>query len=422
MTEKQNIMTLTGKPKPMPEVLHNRNHQPGKRGVFLVGLLLAVSCLALGIGTSSQAKEAENTPSEHSVPVVVSHPEQRTFENRIVTQGNIEAEHVAMVSPRIPGTLEEIYVDEGDAVVAGKTRLFATDAVKLEQNVVIQEHALAVARCGHQQALANQEKVAVDLNKAEMDFRRFERLLKNGNTTQNIFEQQQSRYLQISAAHKLTSAQVDLAAEQVRQAEAALTIAKKDLADTRVPAPINGVVAKRYQEPGEMGQPGKPVFYIVDTVDLEVNAFLPAASYPEVVVRETPLHVSVNGKDLGILTITRKSPVIQPKLRTFEVIAALRNPSGEVAPGAMAQVTVILSSRKQWGIPASAVIYRGGSSVIFLVDNDQKAHMQKVTTGLTMDGWVEITQDGISKGWKVVVMGQSQLEDGAFVSVQKGEN
>ena len=422
MTEKDNIMTQTRKTKQTPVALGNGKKQRGTLTFLMVGLLFAASLLIMATGTESQAKEATDAPSEHHVPVVVTHPEERVFENRIVTQGNVEAKHVAMVSPRIPGTLENIYVDVGDEVVAGKTCLFCTDAVKLEQNVLIQEHALAVARCGHRQALANQEKVSVDLNKAELDFRRFERLLENGNTTQNVFEQQQSRYLQISAAHKLVSAQVDLSAEQVRQAEAVLAVAKKDLADTRVNAPITGRVAKRFQEPGEMGQPGKSVLYIVDTTDLEVNAFLPAAAYAAVVVQKTPLHVTADGKDLGLLVVTRKSPIIEPKLRTFEVMATLSNSAGDTAPGAMALVTAVLSSHSQLGIPANAVIQRVGGPVIFLVDANQTAHMLKVTPGLTMDGWVEISGEGISKDWSVVVMGQSQLEDGVLVSVQKGGN
>ena len=176
------------------------------RWVVVGCIVVAIAGVGIWLARSRQnrgAAEAGVDQQVKSVPVVVTRPVRRTFEQVIVTQGNVEAKDVAMVSPRIPGTLEKFFVDEGDKVIAGKTKLFQTDSVKLQQNLTISEHDLAVARCAQRQAEANLEKVSADFDKAELDFKRFERLLEKEAATQDAFEQQQSRYKQVAAPRKV---------------------------------------------------------------------------------------------------------------------------------------------------------------------------------------------------------------------------
>jgi membrane fusion protein (multidrug efflux system) len=386
------------------------------------GLILAIAAIGLYAARpgADQAKETTSAPPEKRIPVVVTHPEQRMFERTLVTQGNIEAKHVALVSPRIPGTLETIAVDEGDKVVAGQTKLFQTDAVKLQQAVLIAEHDLAVAHCAQRQAEANLEKVGADLHKGELDYKRFERLLAQEATTPDVFEQQESRYRQLQAAQKLAQAQVDLVTEQARQVQAALMIAQKDLSDTTVIAPINGVVSERFREPGEMGAPGKEVVRIEDPSLVEICVFLPATAYPEVVAGQTKMRVTVSGIDLGDQTIAYKSPTIDAMLRTFEVKCLIQNPPDGVAPGAMAQVAVVLDGRETWGVPVRAVQTRSGQSVVFVVEG-QQARQKVVETGYTQDGWIALTKGDITDAHSVVTLGQYQLDDGVAVSIQQGD-
>ena len=390
---------------------------------WIVIVLIVIGLIVMGLwltqtGQSQAAAENDSAVQTELVPVVVTNPVRRTFEHVITTQGNVQAKNIAMVSPRIPGTLEEIFVDEGDYVVAAQTKLFQTDAVKLEQNVTIREHDLAVARCAQRQAEASLEKITADYEKAELDFKRYERLLEQGATTQDIFEQQRSDYKQLAASMKVSQAQVELVTEQVRQAEAVLAIALKDLADSTVVTPINGVISMRMAEPGEMGSPGVPVFRIEDVNLVEVSAFLPAAIYPSVQTSRTLMRIQVAGIDLDDQIISYKSPTIQPKLRTFEVKCLLQNPPDGVAPGAMADIAVILTSREGLGIPTVSVQQRGGQSVVFVVEGNI-AVKKSVQIGLENDGWIELIDDNVTESMQVVSMGQDMLDDGDAVFIQK---
>ena len=378
---------------------------------------LLILCLCCGFVTTLWAADENDV---RKVPVVVTSPEQLLFEQRLVTQGNVEAVNTAWVTPRVDGTLVSIDVDEGDVVIAGQTRLFATDAVKMEQNVVVQEHALAVARCGLKQAQAHQDRAQADLDKAHLDYQRFQRLLQQNATTQDAFEQQESRYKQVAAAFKVAQAQVALASQQVAQTEALLAIARKNLADTVVLAPISGIVSDRLKEPGENGKIGDPVLHIVDINALEVSCYLPAQAYTQISSGTTPLRVNALGIDCGSQLVTYRAPQIHPKLRTFEIKALLENHATQIAPGAMAQVTAILDSREQWGVPSKAILQRNGQDVVFVIDRSGIAHQEEVQTGWEMDGMTEIISDNIDDDWSVVVMGQGQLDEGTAVSVQEG--
>jgi len=325
-----------------------------------------------------------------------------------------------MVSPRVPGTIETIFVDEGDAVVAGQTKLFQIDAVNLEQQVQIKQHATVVAECSRREAAANLERVAVDLRKAELDYQRFERLRDKQAVTADAFEQQESRYHQLQAACRLAEAQVELAAAKEAQSQAELAIARKDLADAVVYAPIDGKVSARLQEPGEMGSPGHPVVRIDDTSVVEAAAFLPAEYYAAVVPGQTAMRIQASGVDVGRHVITYKSPTIDPKLRTFEVKCVLSDPPEGVTSGAMVQIVVTLESRRGVGVPSPAIQQRGGRAVVFVIEN-AVARQVPVTTGIETDGWTEIREGDLKEGAWVVTMGQYMMEAGMAVSVQQEE-
>ena len=362
---------------------------------------------------------AEPKVAARRVPVVVTPVAKRRFERRVVVQGNVEAKNTALVTPRVDGTLEQVFVDEGDRVVAGKTRLFQIDALNLEKALEIRKGELAVARCSRREKEASLEKEQVRLEKAELDYRRHKQLSDRKVESADTLALFETALKEAKVLCKHAQSLVDLAAAQERQAVDAVSMAEKDLRDALGLSPIDGVVSARYQEPGEMGAVGKPVVRIDDLTVLEVSAFLPAAHYQRIVPGKVKMRVQVGDVALGERVVSYRSPTVDPKLRTFEVKCLLKNPPDGVAPGAMAEVAVVLERRDALGVPSAAVQQRGGRRVVFVLDGD-KARVLPVTVGLETDGWVELKGDGQKEGAQVVTMGQFLLNDGTTVAVQKG--
>lgn len=390
---------------------------------LLVIPLVAVLALILGAAWRTEHATAESrndaAPAAEKagkqVPVVITDALQRTFENRIEVSGSVSAERYAMVSARIPGTLDAIYVDEGDCVEAGKTKLFQTDSVKLSKAVAIAQQDLTVAECSVQEKRAQLEKVLAMQNQSRTDIKRYEELLKTNAIAAQVVDQQQAQCKACDADVKHVRAIIDLATAQLEQARLNLKIAEKDLADSLVLAPINGRVSQRLREPGEMAGAGTPVLRIEDPSRLEVSVFLPAECYADIVPGKTTAQIRVGSIDVGSQPVSYKSPTVHPKLRTFEVKALVDSPPPGVVPGCLAQVVIVTDSRPGVGVPSGAVQTRGGRSVVFTVA-DGRAKMLPVQTGGQMEGWTEIT-DGVGAGAPVVSMGQTLVEDGTPVSI-----
>ena len=358
------------------------------------GAFLLAGCEGKGKKTAA-AQAADEAMTVRAAPAA-----ERLFERRITVQGNLQAKHFANVAARIGGNIEVMNVDAGDRVEAGKTELFQTDPVSLQNAVIAAEQQLNVAKAGLEVS-----RVARD--KAAKDFARFGRLHGEGRVSDNEFER-------VQVAAEQSAAHFALSEAQVSQAAASLGISRKNLSDSKIFAPISGFVTVRLHERGEQVGPGTVILRVEDPDYIEVSAFLPAQYYAEVEPGKSEARIVVSGRDAGKVTLDYRGPAINPLLRTFEVKG--RVPAGAgVVSGAMADLTIVFASRKSIGVPDSAILVRGGKEVVF-VTKDGKAAQREVATGIRNDGFTEITK-GLAAGDPVIVEGQTLVNDGLTVRV-----
>ena len=377
----------------------------------LFAAVLPAALLAAGCGK----KESVAAETVRTLAVRVQPVASRDFERRLTVQGTLEAKNTANVASRADGNLDAIWVDEGDAVVAGETALFQIDPVGRENARTIAKQNLAVAQAALDVAQASAKKTEAEARKATLDFARYERLHQAGKVSDNEFESAEVARAQAQAGRAVAEAQVDLAERQVKQAEANLAIAEKNLADARILAPITGVVSARHAEPGEQMAVGKVVLRIDDLSVVEAAAYLPAQYYSEVIPGETKFRLGVNGRDAGTHPVAYRSPTINTSLRTFEIKGRVEAAGGLAVPGNMADLTIVFETREALGIPSASILTRNGKPIAFVVQ-DGKAVAREVQTGFQNDAWTEILS-GLAAGESVVTEGQTQLRDGLPVEV-----
>jgi len=387
-------------------------------GIVVLAVLLGVGVYSMRPAGESTSVNAQSGQRVKRIPVVLTPAKTMTFEDSVVVSGSVQAKNYALVSARMPGSLDAVYVDEGDLVEAGKTRLFQTDSLKLTKAVAIAQQGLRVAELSVEEKEASLEQMVAEKEQAQVDLERYQILVRENAVSKQLFEQQETRFKQASAMVKHAEALLALDKTKLEQDRLTLTMAEKDLADSLVVAPISGRVSERFKEPGEMADAGTPVLEIQDLSVLEVSVFLPAEYYARVEPGKTQMRIEVSGIDLGVQPVTYKSPTVNPKLRTFEVKGLVESPPPGVAPGCLAEVAIVMDARSAVGVPAAAIGRRGGHSVVFLVEREQ-ARMVQVKTGREIGGWTEILEDCLAEGTPVVTMGQQLVEDGTPVSVVK---
>jgi RND family efflux transporter MFP subunit len=391
-----------------------------RQKVFIItfGVCLVFGNLMTG---ESFAKEASPETNEKGLSVVVTAAKEMVFEERVETSGNLETREFSLVSARVPGIIDDIFVREGDQVIAGKTRLFQIDRVKSKQAIDIAKEAVSVSEFRYRAKLATVKRTEADYHKSKTDYERFERLYHNDMAvTKNALESQESRYIQSKAALDEAKAMADLSEKELEQERGRLIMAKKDYENSMGISPINGYVSKRFKEPGEMVGAGTPIIRIDNLSVLEVSAYLPAVYYQKVVTGKTTMKVTVGTIRVGELPVVYKSPVIDNRLRNFEIKALIKDPQEGVTSGDIALIHVILAAHEGTGVPREAVLKRLTDTNLFVAEKGI-AKMVPVETGLENDGWIEILSKDIKKGLPIVIMGQDRLSDGIAISILKEE-
>lgn len=359
------------------------------------------------------------TVCAQSIQVSLEDIKQREFKELLQVQGTVEAVNIARVSPRISGPIEAIYVKEGDKVVAGQTKLFVIDPLKLQKNLEIRKQEVVIARLALKEKEAQLKQVSADYEKSKIDAKRARLLWEDRSTSQDNYEKAQLKFKVSEANFEHVNTLIDLSREQLAKAQIALTIAEKDYSDSTVYSPLTGVVSEKLQEPGEMAAAGKTIVIVKDPNDTEVTAYLPAEYYHKVNVENTPVKVKSFLEIPEDARVTYKSPEISPELRTFKIKCHTLNNSKLMVPGGLANLTLVLETRSGLAVPTSSLVNRDGSKAIFIAENG-KAKLIKVKVGLENEGYTEVTSEQLKAGDKVIVVGQHMVNDGSSIAVSNG--
>jgi HlyD family secretion protein len=349
-------------------------------------------------------------------PVSVRALERHAFRDSLAVVGSVAAERHAVVSARVPGVIDALLVSDGQRVVAGQTPLFRIDQLKLSRARSIAEQDVVVAEAALVARQADERRLAAERDLARIDHDRFQRLFEQDHAvSQTAFEQQRSRLAQVEAACQAAAAASGLAAAPLAQARLGLEIAEKDLADSQVLAPIDGVVSETLLEAGEMAGPGLPVLRIDEPRSLEVSALLPARAYARVQLGQTRVVIRA-GDGLEVAgVVSYRAAVIDEELRCFEIRCLLGDPPAGLVPGTPVEVEVVLAEREALAVPLTALLERRDGPIVFQL-RDGQAERHAVTAGLRDGGLIEIAA-GLDAALPLIVAGQTQLVDGEVVRV-----
>ena len=171
-------------------------------------------------------------------------------------EASIEGVHVA-VGAKMMGRIRSLAVEEGAKVNAGDLLVQLDDT-----DLRAQEVQTGAAQNSAQQNLV---LAKVNLDRARNDFDRAKTLLDTGNATKE-------QYDHAAKAMDTANAQYSIAQAQVEAAKAQLGVIETQLGNTRITAPISGVIAKKSMMQGEITQPGQAIYTINDLSQVWVTA------------------------------------------------------------------------------------------------------------------------------------------------------
>ena len=198
----------------------------------------------------------------------------------------VEADNVA-VSPKILGRISELMADEGAVVKKGQLLavLDSTDMVAQKNQIVAAksqaESMVLQSNAKYQYDLKNNKVQEVMLSKAKEDFDRAKAQYEKDVITREQFDHAkktlEAAQAQMDAARSLvnvSSAQIKSSQASVETAQAQINQINTQLSNTKLYAPSDGIIGKRWLMPGDVAQPGQSIFTIVNDNKLWISVFL----------------------------------------------------------------------------------------------------------------------------------------------------
>lgn len=246
--------------------------------------------------------------------------------NGPMISGELRAVHEATIRAEISGPVTQTLVEEGQAVRVG-TLLGRIEAQTLED-----------ARISAASAVRSAEG---QLGVAQREQERTEQLVKAGALAARDLD---------NARHAVTVAEA-----QVADAKSRLVAATKQLGDAVIRSPINGVVARRAVNRGDVVSPGSELFVVIDPSSMQLEASVPSESLSELRVGTT-VDFTVRGYDQPFRgRIERISPQADATTRQVPIFVAIPNAGGRLVSGLYAEGRVINQRAEGLVVASNAV-------------------------------------------------------------------
>jgi RND family efflux transporter MFP subunit len=375
----------------------DRQQRP-KRGIWIaiVALIVVACVVAAGILPRMKAKaDLRGETNDLAVPTVsVIQPKQGAPAEEIVIPGNVQPFIDSPIYARTNGYLKKWYMDIGTHVKSGQL-LAEIDTPEVDQQLQGAKSDLATAEAN--------EKLAETTSTRYQDLK----------STDSVSKQD------------VDNAEGDFAAKKAIKESAAANL--KRLEDTqafqRIYAPFDGVITARNTDVGDLinsgnGGAAQELFHIAQISKMRVFVNVPEqysqAAKPglnaDLTLAEFP-----NRRFTGKLTRTSNS--IDPGTRTLLVEVDVDNPTGELFPGAYAQVHLKLPNGSPvFILPVSSLIFQSAGLQVAIVDANNKAMIKPVTLGRDYGSEVEVVT-GIAAGDKVITNPPDSLVDGELLRI-----
>jgi len=342
----------------------------------------------------------------------------------VTVNGTLAAYDHTTISVKVPGRLQTISVDLGSVVHKGQV-IAQLEQQDYKLRVEQAEASLAQARArlglspdGADDRVTSEETGTVRQAKAVLDDAKLKRdraakLVQQGVTPRAEFES-------VDAEYKVALSRYQDGLEEIRNRQGVLAqrrsevaLAKQQLADTFVYAPMEGVVQEKKASVGEYLAAGAPVVDVVRIDPLRLRVEVPERESHNVRNGQS-VRVTVEGDPESYLGyVKRLSPTISEQNRVLAVEADVRN-NGRLRPGAFVKAEVITNqSSTAVTVPSNAIVTFAGIEKVILVENG-KALEKAVTTGRRGPDWIEI-KSGVNVG-QTVVVDPGNLQSGQAVT------
>jgi len=383
------------------DVKHSKDAPSRRSGKRLLWFLAIPMVLAASAFFRVQARHQQSqqlagtTKALEMQPVKVIHPQRGQSNSDLTLPGMIQAFSQSPIYARVDGYVRTWQVDIGTHVTKGQL-LAVIDAPEVDQQL--------------NQAQAMLKQAETNLALAKVTAPRYQELIKTNSVSQQEVDQN-NQNLAAQAAN-------------VQAATAAVSRLEQMQGFEKIVAPFDGVITQRKTDFGDLVNAGnagvgRELFQISQNSVVRVFVTVPEEFSQQV---RTGTKASMDLTSLPnrhfAAAVTRTTDAIDANSRTLTVELDIPNPSGQLLPGAYANVHFRLPLNVvPLVLPASTILFQAEGPQVGVVSSQNQVELRRVTLGHDFGDRIEVLT-GIRPADAVIANPPDSLTNGMRVAVQ----
>jgi RND family efflux transporter MFP subunit len=399
----------------------------------LIGTALLVSMLV----SACRGGPSAMSQGPPAVPVKLQTIADSNVEDSSEFVGSLEAQKRVALQPEVEGRIVEIFVESGEKVTSGtpivqlrpdKTQAQVGGAIA---DVEAAQSARNTATAQLKAAQADRERAAADVKLQTTNFQRTQTLVSEGAQSQQQLDQARNQRDTALAALKAAQENVNAAQTSLHEAEARLSraradqsVANENLRETRVVAPIAGIVGDIPVKVGTYVTTSDTLTSIIQNQVFELNVAIPAERGDQLEVGLPVELMNAQNKPLATGRISFVSPEVNTTQQAILAKATFQN-QGNLRDGQFVRARVIWNRSSGVLVPTTAITRIAGQPFVYVAEAaqssqsgkpDQVARQRPVKLGSIQGNSYQVLS-GVKEGDRVVVSGILNLSDGSPITV-----
>ncbi|PID37151.1 MAG: efflux transporter periplasmic adaptor subunit [Rhodobacterales bacterium] len=347
------------------------------------------------------------------VAVVVIDSVATEIDSAVITRGRTEAAREVQLAAETSGKVISAPIPRGTLISKGD--------LMCEIDMGTRAATLAQAKAGLTEAEANAPVAAARVSEAEarleearINLEAAEGLAKGGFATDTRVAN--ARAGMASAQAAVSSAKAGLASAQAaaERAQAQVLSVERDIANTRIYAPFDGVLESDTAETGALLQPGAPCARILALDPIRLVGFVAETDVDRIQVGSLVGAQLSSGRQVrGAVSFLSRSA--DATTRTFRVEAEIANPDLSIRAGQTAEILIASTGKRAHLVPQSSLTLSDtGQLGVRIVNAEGKAVFAPVSMERdTLEGvWVS----GLPEKITLIVIGQDYVKEGVAVA------
>ncbi|CAK6693508.1 efflux RND transporter periplasmic adaptor subunit [Synechococcus sp. CBW1107] len=398
-----------------------------------------IALLAVGLAGGGWLLWQQNRRSqeERALAAQTAAVQQRAIAIRVTAAGSIRPITPVNISPKQPGRVSQLLVDQGDRVVAGQLLARMDDSnlrgplLQAQGNLATSEANLRRLLAGNrpleiEEGRRNLQEATAQLIAVRSTYRSNQELYGSGAVARVAFDSSRSQFLASEARVNALQAQLDLlkagprredidsGRAQVQQARGALATIQAQVNDTSIRAPFSGVITQKYADVGAFVTPTTSASATTSATSSSILALASAlegmANVAEVdvgsIFKGQPVELQLDaypGQTFrGTVRLVSPEAVVEQNVTSFQVRIALAPQDAKKLRSGMNLTAQFLVARRPEAllVPTPAIVSQEGGMGVYVVGPDRKPRFQSVRVGATVGSLTEVL-GGVGAGDRV---------------------